>query len=199
MRRVLIVIPAVLALLVAWSLPVHSTPTITRYPIVSGHDDAWQRGVAGAMHADDQIVFLGRSDSDDYKFSGGFRFVTTIPANTVVRSAFVQAFNDWGAQLRVVWYGDMTPGAPNFDAANPSIVERPRTAVGVSWDQSFIQNRHPVSSPDLAPIINYLDRQPGWDGTVVFLAIAGGGSDRSIDIRAFEHPVGPAAVLEVQS
>ncbi len=201
MRRISLVFLAMIC--VVWVAGrADSTTIVTRYPIAAAHDDAWQRGTTAtpyAMQPDADIVYLGRSDTVEMKMNGGFRFVTTIAANTVVKSAFLQGFNDWGQQLTVVFFGDKTAGAPNFDAANLSILARARTMVNVQWNQASIQSVKYVSSPDLAPIINYLDTQPGWNGTIVLLAIASGGSDQSIDIRSFEHVTGPAAVLEVQT
>jgi hypothetical protein len=205
MRRPLFAVLALVLVsvaLVARSASAPGTPTVTRYPVAAAHDDAWQRGIASgdeyAMDPDATIVFLGRSNSVDMKMSGGFRFVTTIAANTVVKAAFIQGLNDFGQQLTVTFYGDKTAGAPNFDLTNPSIVDRVHTTTNVPWNFASLQNARAASSPDLAPIINALDVLPGWNGTVVFLAIAGAGTDQSIDIRSFEHPVGPAATLEVQ-
>ncbi len=196
MKRLLIVIPVALAVLVAWSLPVRSAPSISRFPVTS---DAWQRGTVsqpGNQHDAGDIIYLGRSDDPERVYNGGFQAKTDLQPGEQVRGGFLEGFNEFGQSFSGVMYGslDNSDFAPN----NLPILERLHTRARVAWRQNSIPMRLGYT-PNLAPIVNELALQPGFDGTVTILILGGGGSDnQSIDLRSSENSTGPPPLLEIE-
>ncbi len=195
MRRLLIIIPVALAVLVAWSLPVKSATTIARFSITS---DAWQRGTVsqpGNQYEMGPIVYLGRSDDPERVYNGGFQAHTDLQPGEQVRGAFLEGFNEFGQSFSGVMYG--TTKSEPF-GSGCLVLQCARTRAVVPWRQGSIPMRAGYT-PNLAPLVNELAQTSGFDGTITILIIGGSGSDnQSIDIRSVEHPLGPPPILQIE-
>jgi hypothetical protein len=189
-------------------------PTATGAPLPSG---AVQRQVAHCV--DDDYVLLGGATGSNAeafyvrtgeasetgqssRYVGGFLFRdVAVPQGSQVVSATLRLTSWYQAPAPVVLelFGQLSPQASDFSAANPRPDQRPQTISRVLWAVSNTQDAT-VNSPNLASILQEIVGQGAWrPGNDLALLIGpGSAGEQFADWQAFDFSAANAAQLTIR-
>lgn len=171
-------------------------PQTVRVPVVTGLDDATQRGTAAARTGE-RLVKIGRG------YLVGLRFANVpLARGAEIQSVVLKTYspNAATAAVKLRYYGEATDNSLPITETIAALSRRPSTVNTVDETPGRWLPKTYNATADLTAIIQEIVDRPGWvPGNAITLFIADHGSASSRSIASFETLAfgAEAAVLEI--
>ena len=182
------------------------TPTDTPSATVQTIEVRVAQSVDDAEERSSGSMYITSSDLELIDDKGriqtvGMRFQNvTVPASATIITAYVEfeADDTASGDTSLTFHGEADPNPAVFTGSAYNITDRSATAAGVDWNNvppwNTVSEKH--KTPDLAPIVQEIIGQPGWNsGNALVLLVSGSGVRTA---EAFDGESQNAPLLHVE-